>query len=130
MNTTRKSSSLQTQKIKKNGEIYAKILVTLKGQASERGEEVPFSNAQLHTKFKKGIPECKKAALTIKHATGIKTFIEEKCYGAWFNDLFSIIKAQHACRPELAVEPSSSGISVPDAETGDTSSSSSSGIKA
>ena len=31
-------------KNQKNGEIYAQILVTLKERASERGEEVPFTN--------------------------------------------------------------------------------------
>ena len=118
-----------TKKLKKNGEIYAQILVTLKERASERGEEVPFTNIQLRTKFKKVIAECKKAALTIKTAKGIKRSIEEKSYGAWFNDLFSIVKTRDACRLELAIEPSSSGVSVPDSETGDTSSSSAAGIK-
>ena len=90
-------------KNQKNGEIYAQILVTPKEPASERGEEVPFTYIQLRTKFKKAIAECKKAALTIKTATGIKRFIEEKSYGAWFNDLFSIVKICAACRPELAI---------------------------
>ena len=116
-------------KNQKNGEIYAQVLVTLKERASERGEKVPFTNIQLCTKFKKAIAECKKAALTIKTVTGIKRFIEEKSYGTWFNDLFSIVKTCEACRPELAIEPSSSGGSVPDSETGDTSSSSAAGIK-
>ena len=42
---------------------------------------------------------------------------------------FSIIKTQDTWRAKLAVEPSSSGISLPDSETGGTSSSSSAGIK-
>ena len=116
-------------KNQKNGEIYEQILATLKERASERGEEVPFTNIQLRTKFKKVIAECKKAALTIKTATGIKRFIEEKAYGSWFNDLFAIVKTRDACRPELAVEPSCSGVSVPDSDTADASSSSSAGIK-
>jgi len=59
------------------------------------------------TKFKKCISECKKAALTIKTATGVKRFQDDKDYRVWFNHLF---KTHDACRPDLATEPS---INVP-----------------
>ena len=84
---------------------------------------------QLLTKFKKAIAECKKAALTIKTATGIKRFIEEKGYGSWFNTLFAIVKNRNACRLELVVEPLCPRASSSDAENADSSSSSSVGIK-
>ena len=84
---------------------------------------------QLLTKFKKAIAECKKAALTIKTATGIKRFIEEKGYGSWFNTLFAIVKNRNACRLELVVEPLCPRASSSDAENADSSSSSSAGIK-
>ena len=90
----------------KNGEIYKKLVVELKERAAVRNE-VPFDHVQLRTKFKKAIAECKKTALTIKNSTGLKRFIEEKGYGPWFNSLFAIVKTHHACRPELAIEPSS-----------------------
>ena len=83
------------------------VLVELKERAAVRNEEVPFDHVQLRTKFKKAIAECKKTALTIKNSTGIKRFIEEKGYGPWFNSLFAIVKTRDACRPKLAIEPSS-----------------------
>ena len=52
------------------------------------------------------VAECKKAALTIKSATGIKIFQDEKDYGPWFNQLFGLVKTRDSCQPELAVEPS------------------------
>lgn len=112
-----------------NGAIYEEILRTLKERASERGEEVPFNNVQLRTKFKKAVAECKKAALTIKTATGIKRFIEEKGYGSWFNALFAIVKTRDACRPELSVEPLCPGAGTSDTDNAASSSSSSPGIR-
>ena len=61
---------------------------------------------QLHNKFKKAVAECKKAALTIKSATGIKRFQDEKNYGPWFNQLFGLVKTWDYCQLELSVEPS------------------------
>ena len=98
---------LTNTKNQKIGEIYKKVLVELKERAAVRNEEVPFDHVQLRTKFKKAIAECKTTALTIKNSTGIKRFIEEKGYGPWFNSLFAIVKTRDACRPELAIEPSS-----------------------
>ena len=50
-------------------------------------------------------------ALTVKTASGIATFVDEKNYGKWFNDLYAIVKTHDACHPELAVEPSCSELS-------------------
>jgi hypothetical protein len=95
-------------KNQRNGEIYKRVLVELKQRGSARGEEVPFDNIQVRTKFKKVVSECKHVVLTIKTASGIERFIEGKDYRKWFNDLFAIVKTCDACRPELAVEPSCS----------------------
>ena len=43
---------------------------------------------QIRSKFKK------KVTLTIKPATGIKRFLDDKGYGAWFDKLFAIIKTR------------------------------------
>ena len=59
-------------KNQKSGDIYEKILKELKAHGSKRGEDVPFTAVQLRTKFKKSISECKKVALIVKTATGIK----------------------------------------------------------
>ena len=46
----------------------------LKSRVESKGSSVPFTVAQVRTKFKKCISECKNAALTIKTATGVKRF--------------------------------------------------------
>ena len=81
-------------KNQKNADIYEKFLKELKARGSKRGEDVPFSAVQLRTKFKKSISECKKVGLTVKTATGIKRLQEEKGYGAWFNQLYALVKTR------------------------------------
>ena len=93
-------------KTQKNGEIYKKILEELRKRAAVRNEEVPFNIIQLRSKFKKSVAECKRVALTIKSATGIERFQQDKGYGPWFNQLYSLVKTRDSCCPELAVEPS------------------------
>ncbi|XP_065052177.1 uncharacterized protein LOC135681566 isoform X2 [Rhopilema esculentum] len=93
-------------KNQKNGAIYGNVLEELKTRASARNETVPFTAVQLRNKFKKAVAECKKAALTIKSATGIKRFQDEKNYGPWFNQLFGLVKTRDSCQPEQAIEPS------------------------
>ena len=44
--------------------------------------------------------------MTIKTATGIKRFLDDKGCGDWFDKLYSIVKTRDACQPEQAVEPS------------------------
>ena len=62
-------------KNQQNGKVYEKVLKELKSRAGGKGNSVPFTVAQVCTKFKKCISECKKkAALTIKTATGVKRF--------------------------------------------------------
>ena len=62
----------------------------------------------MRTKFKRCVAECKKLALTIKTATGVKRIQEDRGYGPWFNQLFSLVQSRDSCNPELAEEPSSS----------------------
>ena len=45
--------------------------------------------------------------MTIKTATGIKRFQDNKGYGAWFNQLLPLVQSRDSCQPEMAVEPSS-----------------------
>ena len=65
-------------KCQRNGEIYEDILTELKKRTSARGKELKFSVKQLRTKFKKSVSDCKQAALTIRTATGIKRFQEDR----------------------------------------------------
>lgn len=55
---------------------------------------------------------CKKVCLTMKTASGIATFIEEKEYGKWFDLLFPLVKTRDSCKPENACEPSACGRKV------------------
>ena len=95
-------------KNQKNGAIYSKILIEVKERAATRNEPVPYTAVQLRTKFKKLVGECKRAALTIKTATGIKRFQDNKGYGQWFDQLFALIKTRDSCQPDQAIEPSAS----------------------
>ena len=45
--------------------------------------------------------------MTIKTASRIKRFQDEKGYGKWFNQLFPLIQTHASCQPEQAKEPSS-----------------------
>ena len=96
----------QKTKNQQNGKLYENILKELKRRGSERGEQITFSVSQLRTTFRKCVQECKKAALTIKTATGIKRFQDSKNYGMWFNQLFAVVKTRDSCQPEQALEPS------------------------
>lgn len=93
-------------KNQKNSAYYEVILKKLKERALQRGEKIDFTLSQIRNKFKKCVSECKKAALTIKTATGIKRFVDEKKYGKWFDQLFPIVKTRDSCQPEMAMEPS------------------------
>ncbi|CAH3159164.1 unnamed protein product [Porites lobata] len=92
-------------KNQQNGKVYEKVLKELKSRAGGKGNSVPFTVAQVRTKFKKCISECKKAALTIKTPTGVKRFQDDKNYGVWFDRLFELVKTRDSCRPDLATEP-------------------------
>ena len=92
-------------KNQQNGKVYEKVLKELKSRAEGKGNSVPFTIAQVRTKFKKCISECKKVALTIKTATGVKRFQDDKNYGVWFDRLFELVKTRDSCRPDLATEP-------------------------
>eukprot|EP00795_Rhopilema_esculentum_P015777 gene15777-7076_t len=96
------------------------------GDDQEEMEEVLV---QLRNKFKKLVSECKKSALAMKSATGIKRFQDQKGYGAWFDRLYALVKTRDSCQPELATEPSinravdeSALSSVPDDSPGSDSS--------
>lgn len=102
----RKRLIFQNTKNQKNSELYARILKELKERAAKRDEEISFTPVQLRNKFKKLVSECKKSALTIKSATGIKRFQDQKGYGAWFGRLYALVKTRDSCQPELAREPS------------------------
>ena len=95
----------------KNNEIYGKLLKDLKERAFVRGDEFSFTVNQVSNKLKKLISECKKAALTIKTATGIDRIEEEKNYGPWFAVLFALLKTRDSCHPDRAIEPMASGSS-------------------
>ena len=94
-------------KCQRNGEIYAEILTELKKRATARGKELEFSVKQLRTKFKKCVSDCKQAALTIRTATGIKRFQENRGLGSWFKALFAVVQTRDSCQPDQAIEPSS-----------------------
>ena len=68
-------------KYRHNGIIYEKIRKELQRRSSLRGETMAFNVSQLRNKLKKCVGDCKKVALTIKTATGIKRSRETKAMG-------------------------------------------------
>ena len=96
-------------KNQRNGPIYEKILDQLKTRASARGDDCTLTVTQLRSKFKKCVGHCKQAALTLKTATGIKRFQEDRGFGKWFSMLFEVVKTRDSCQPDQALELSSSG---------------------
>jgi len=91
----------------KNNEVYCKVPKEVEKRYTG-SSNFPYSTGQMRTKFKRCIAECKKLALTIKTATGVKRIQEERGYGPWFDQLFSLVQSRDSCNPELAEEPSSS----------------------
>ena len=92
-------------KNQQNRKVYEKVLKELKCRAGGKGNNIPFTVAQVRTKFYKCISKCKKAALMIKTAAGVKRFQDDKKYGVWFDRLFELVKTRDLCRPDLATEP-------------------------
>jgi len=85
----------------------------LKERASARGDKLTMTVAQMRTKFKKCVSQCKQAALTQKTATGVKRYQEDRGFGKWFNALFDVVKTKDSCQQERALEPSASSSSPP-----------------
>ena len=73
----------------------------------ERNEGI-FDVKQIRNKFKK-CSTCKKACLTIRTASGITNFRQNKDLGRWFEVLYPFIKSRDSCQPERGAEPSHGG---------------------
>ena len=43
--------------------------------------------------------------MTIKTASGIKKFQEEKEFGSWFQKLYELVCTMDNCQPEQSIEP-------------------------
>ena len=91
----------------KNNEVYSQVQKEVEKRYTG-SSNFPYSTEQMRTKFKRCVAECKKLALTIKRATGVNRIQEDRGYGPWFNQLFSLVQSRDSCNPELAEEPSSS----------------------
>ena len=62
-------------KNQQNGKVYEKVLKELKSRAGGKGNSVPFTVAQVCTKFKKCISECKKSCIDHQDCNWSKTFL-------------------------------------------------------
>ena len=93
-----------------NSEVFKIVLTQLneKYNATTR-KDFPFEVPQMKNKFKWCVSTCKKICLTVKTASGITRFIEDKGYGKWFNLLYARVKMRDSCKPENACEPSALG---------------------
>ena len=89
----------------KNGVYYDQVITELKKRFEERDEEFTYNVPQTRSKFKRCVSICRKAALTIKTASGIKRFQEEKEFGPWFQKLYEVVCTMDSCQPEQSIEP-------------------------
>lgn len=64
-----------------------------------------FDVSQKLEKFKQRVGERRKAALTIKTASGIASFEESKQYDSWFSKLLSLIRSMLSASPGRSIEP-------------------------
>lgn len=98
-----------------NSEVFKKVLAQLNEKYNAAtGKDFPFVVAQMRNKFKWCVSTCKKICLTIKTASGITRFIEDKGYGKWFDLLYPLVKTRDSCKPENACEPSALGRNTAD----------------
>ena len=88
-----------------NAEVYRKIVKDMNSRCQERGESFTFTLYQTRNKFKKLMSICKSALLTMKTASGIKRFQDDKQFGSWFNILTQIMKSRLSCQPGQGIEP-------------------------
>ena len=56
------------------------------------GSDFPFQVQQMRNKFKSCISTCKQICMTMKTASGIERFVEERGYGKWFDLLYELVK--------------------------------------
>lgn len=93
-------------KNQKNSEYYKRVMIKLVARATKRNEKFSFSIQHIRSKFKICISDCKKVVFTIKTATGIKRFQDEKGYARWFDHLYPVIKSRDFCQMERVFEHS------------------------
>ena len=96
---------LANTKNAKNGVYYDQVITELKKRFEERDKEFTYNVPQTRSKFKRCVSICRKAALTIKTASGIKRFQEEKEFGPWFQKLYEVVCTMDSCQPEQSIEP-------------------------
>ena len=87
--------------------VIEKIIREVKKPCENRDKTFEFDIKQIRTKFKSCISICKNAAMTIRTASSIKHFQEDKNLGKWFNQLYPLVKSRESAQPEQAIEPSS-----------------------
>ena len=85
----------------RNNKVYVQVQKEVETRYTG-SSSFPYSTGQMRTKFKCCVAECKKLALTIKTATGVKRIQEDHGYGPWFNQLFSLVQSRDSCNPQLA----------------------------
>ena len=62
------------------------------------GSDFPFQVQQMRNKFKSCISTCKQICMTMKTASGIERFVEERGYGKWFDLLYVLVKTRDSCQ--------------------------------
>ena len=101
-----------------NAVVYQEIVKEMQRRYSQRGCTFDLTLAQTRNKFKKMMSTCKTALMTVKTASGIKRFQDQKELGQWFNRLLQLMKSRASCQPRQAIEPGSTQLQYKDVEHG------------
>ena len=88
-----------------NAEVYQNIVEDMKIRCQEQGRTFTFNICQTRNRFKKLMSTCKLALLTMKTASGIKRFQDDKQFGSWFSILVQIMRSKASCQPDQGIEP-------------------------
>ena len=108
-----------------NTKVYTQIVKEMDEHCKKEVCGFELNVNQTRNKFKKLMSICKTALLTIKTASGIKRFQDEKQYGTWFNWLLQLMKRRASCQPGQAVEPGVASTRGDQIDTGENTTSSS-----
>ena len=98
----------------RNANVNHNFVKDMNSRCQERGKTFTLSLCQTRNKLKKLMSICKSALLTMKAASGIKRFQDDKQFGSWFHVPTQIMKSRLSCQPDQGIEPGSYSTSLSD----------------
>ena len=97
-----------TNKTSKSNQYYQPVTDELKGWSKQMGSTLTYDLNQARQKFKRWVSICREAALKIKTASGIQSFLNGTKYGSCFKKLFEFVMSMDNCQHDQVVQPDTS----------------------